>query len=171
MIIANLHYLIGDVLLPIKKPSLLIHCCNDVGKWGKGFVVALSGKYPLTKEAYLKWFATEKPRLGDVQFVQVAPDICIANMIAQHDIKYHKSVPPIRYAALRKCLEKSYEKAQKENLTVHAPRLGAALAGGDWSIVEGILKQTMIVETYIYTLPDEINKWPKANYGLKGACL
>lgn len=160
----SLHHIIGNVLEPIKKPAMIIHVCNDVGGFGKGFVVPLANKYPQTKLEYLKWYKSGNLKLGEVQFVQVEPNICVANMIAQHDIKWKKGIPPIRYPALKECLKKIYEKALNENYIVASPRIGCVLAGGLWEIVELIIQQRMTVETYIYTLENEKHKWPNTCY-------
>jgi O-acetyl-ADP-ribose deacetylase (regulator of RNase III) len=97
--------------------------------------------------------------LGEVQFVQVKPDICVANMIGQHDIRWINGIPPIRYEALEQCLGIVYKKAAEEGLTVHMPRIGAELSGGLWGKIEEIIKKTMTVESYVYTLEKQKNKW------------
>jgi hypothetical protein len=156
----KLHYLIGDATIPIKKPAMIAHCCNDVGGFGKGFVKSLSERFPKAKQEYYHWFDTGKPQLGDVQFVQVTPEVCVVNMIGQHGIRWEGKIPPIRYGALENCLKKAYEKALADNLTFHGPRFGAVLSGGDWNIIEGIIKRNISVETFIYTLAKDKNKWP-----------
>jgi hypothetical protein len=40
------------------------------------------------------------------------------------------------------------------------PRLGAVLSGGSWNLIENIIKKTMTVETYIYTLESQKDRWP-----------
>jgi O-acetyl-ADP-ribose deacetylase (regulator of RNase III) len=157
---SQLHYLIGNALEPVKKPAMIVHICNDVGGFGKGFVVALSTKYPETEKQYRAWFSKGHPQLGEVQFVQVTPEICVANMIAQHGIRWQGQVPPIRYKALEICLKKAYEKALQDNLIVASPRIGAVLSGGEWPVIEDILKRTMTVDTYVYTLEKQKNRWP-----------
>lgn len=159
-----LHYLLGDATDPIQKPALICHVCNSTNGWGRGFVLALSAKFPEPEKEYHAWFATGKPQLGDVQFVQVKPNIIVANIIGQEGTHWKSGVPPIRYAALTKGLTAVFHKAKQENLTVHAPRLGGRLAGGDWDTIEKILLGTMTVETYIYTLPKEKNEWPGTVY-------
>lgn len=156
----QLHYLIGDATDPVKKPAMIIHCCNDIGGWGRGFVLALRAKYPESETQYKHWFATESPQLGDVQFVQATPEICVANMIAQHDVRWEGKIPPIRYEALETCLKKAYEKALQGNLTVVGPRLGCVLAGGEWPVIERYLRSTMTVDTYIYTIESQKDRWP-----------
>lgn len=160
----NLHYLIGDATEPALKPALICHVCNSSNLWGAGFVVALSAKYPESKQEYHNWFATMTPQLGDVQFVQVKPDIIVANIIGQQGTRWINGIPPIRCDALSKGLDKAYQRAKQDNLTMHAPRLGASRAGGDWLTIEKIIKDTMTVDTYIYTLPSEKKKWPGVTY-------
>jgi len=159
-----LHYLLGDATDPILKPALLPHICNSVNKWGAGYVLALSAKWPEPEKEYHAWFATGKPQLGDAQFVQVKPGIIVANIIGQEGIHWKGGVPPIRYAALTKGLTAVFQKAKQENLTVHGPRLGGRLAGGDWVTIEKIIMGTMTVETYIYTLPHEKSEWSDTVY-------
>ena len=160
----DLKYLLGDAANPIHKPAIIAHCCNDIGGWGRGFVLALSKKYPTAEISYREWFKTGTPVLGDVQFVQVTSDICVANMVAQHDVKWNGNIPPIRYFALNKCFEQVYEKALDEKLTVSMPRLGAALAGGSWHEIEKIIKVQMTVDSYVYTLEQQKNEWPGTIY-------
>ena len=160
----ELKYLIGDATDPAHKPAMILHCCNDGvnGKpaWGRGFVIALSKKYPKAEEAYRDWFRTGKPLLGDVQYVQVADDVMVGNMIAQHGIRWQGKTPPIRYDALEACFIHAYDQAIRAGMTVAMPRVGAVLAGGRWGTIEGIIKKTMTVDSYVYTLEGQKNRWP-----------
>ena len=47
----SINYLKGDATEPTKKPAIICHVCNDIGGWGRGFVLALSKKCSLI--AYL----------------------------------------------------------------------------------------------------------------------
>jgi O-acetyl-ADP-ribose deacetylase (regulator of RNase III) len=156
----QLHYLIGDATDPVHKPAIIAHCCNSTNKWGRGFVLALSAKFPEPEKEYHDWFATSKPQLGDVQFVTVKPDIIVANIIGQEGTHWRGKVPPIRYPAISQGLEKVFEKAKQENLIVVMPRIGAVLAGKDWPTIEKIILSTMTVETYVYTIEAQKDRWP-----------
>jgi hypothetical protein len=36
-------YHVGDATMPVGDgPKILVHICNNIGAWGRGFVVALS---------------------------------------------------------------------------------------------------------------------------------
>jgi len=40
-------YVMGDATAPkADGPKIIVHVCNDVGAWGRGFVVALSRRWP-----------------------------------------------------------------------------------------------------------------------------
>lgn len=160
----KLQYLIGSALEPIKKPALILHIVNDVGRWGSGFVLAISKKYIKPGAAYRKWYANHRKNrsllpLGIIQSVPVEDDITIINMVAQHDIKPIDNQPPIRYKALEDCLNSAYSLAVKENRTVHMPRIGAVRSGGDWATIEQIIKNCALVDTFIYTLESEKDIW------------
>ncbi|MDN3353409.1 Appr-1-p processing protein [Actinomadura sp. DC4] len=106
---ARIHYLQGDATCPqVKGPKVIAHVCNDRGGWGKGFVVAVSRRWPEPEAAYRQWHrdrAGNDFRLGAAQLVQVTPDTWVANMIGQHGTRSSRSTgPPIRYDALRRCL-------------------------------------------------------------------
>ena len=49
-------YIKGDATCPqAKGTKLIVHICNDLGGWGKGFVVAISKRWPKPEEAYREW--------------------------------------------------------------------------------------------------------------------
>lgn len=129
----ELHYLIGDATEPIIKPALIPHVCNSVNGWGAGFVVSLSRKNKGPEEAYHKWYNEDRASfvLGAIQIVLFIENVWVANMIAQKGIRWEGMVPPIRYDALEQCLNSAYKHARNNNLTLHMPRIGCVLAGGD----------------------------------------
>lgn len=153
----RLHYLIGDATEPIKRPAIIAHCCNDAGGFGRGFVVALSKKWPEPEKVYR---AASSYQLGSVQFVRVEPDIQVANIIGQHGIRWDGKIPPIRYQAIEAGLREVFSVALKQGTSVHAPRLGCVLAGGSWDVIEKIIKNNMTVDTYVYTLESQKDRWP-----------
>jgi O-acetyl-ADP-ribose deacetylase (regulator of RNase III) len=145
-----IHYVKGDVTkITGYEPKLIIHVCNNRGAWGAGFVLSLSRKWKLPEYYYRR---RRKHILGDVQFVETGENsIVVANMIAQ--VLGSKDGINIRYASLRKCLYTVHEYAVKHNCTIHAPRFGSGLAGGDWTIIERMINRILSdVRVYIYDL-------------------
>src|SRR3954447_3543773 len=101
---SDIIYLKGDATCPQAKGNKIIcHVCNDIGGWGKGFVLALSRRWPEPEADYRAGYAAGAEAgcvLGAVRFVQVEPYIHVANMVGQRGIKRGSSGPPIRYEAL-----------------------------------------------------------------------
>lgn len=153
-----INYQIGDATNPIANGNkVIVHVCNDVGGWGKGFVVALSKKWKEPEQEYRKWFKSkENFELGKVQFVQVEEDLWIANMIAQRDTKPSpEGIPPIREVYVHQCLEQVREFAQNNNCSIHMPRIGCGLAGGKWENIEPLIKISLNafgISTTVYDL-------------------
>ena len=155
----DIEYIKGDATCPIGDGNkIIIHCCNDLipGRWGRGFVLALN-KWSQPKSEYMKWSKQGKKggyKLGNVQFVKVEDDIVICNMIGQHNIKTENGIPPIRYSAISKCLEKVSVATLRNNATVHAPRFGSALAGGSWTSIEDLIKEHLCDQDIQVTVYD-----------------
>jgi O-acetyl-ADP-ribose deacetylase (regulator of RNase III) len=157
-----IQYLKGDATAPqAKGPKLIVHIVNTLGGWGSGFVLAISKRWSEPEAAYRKWYKDKsygnppvKFELGAIQLVQVKLDTTVVNMVAQQGIGTGSNGPPIRYDALEKCLASVAEWAQKSGASVHAPRIGCALAGGRWREVEPILQRTLIKNEVSVTIYD-----------------
>jgi O-acetyl-ADP-ribose deacetylase (regulator of RNase III) len=146
-------YLKGDATDPKTNGAKIIaHINNDMGGWGKGFVLALSKKWKDPEIEYRNWYRTKiNFAQGNVGYVKVRGDILVANMIAQQGYG-DKNDPPIRYEALRKCLYDVCKIAKENEASVHMPRIGCGLAGGKWEIIEPMIEEVFAndVDVYIY---------------------
>eukprot|EP01133_Synstelium_polycarpum_P010113 gene10113-11789_t len=106
----NIDYKNGDATTPENKGNkIIVHICNDIGAWGKGFVMAISKRWKEPERSYRDWFKTKDNFvLGQVQFVQVEDELWVANLIGQHKInKDEQGNAPIRYEAILSGLDKS----------------------------------------------------------------
>ena len=151
-----INYLKGDATFPIGSGNkVIVHIVNDKGGWGRGFVLSLSARWSEPEAEYRAWFRGERGMhyLGSVQYVQVEPDIWVANVIGQHDMYPIDGIPPIRYNALRAGLRRVGRFAAENNASIHAPRLGCGLAGGSWEKVESIIDDELNgLEVTVYDL-------------------
>jgi O-acetyl-ADP-ribose deacetylase (regulator of RNase III) len=142
-----LRFVTGDATSPqAAGPKIIAHICNDLGGWGKGFVVAISRRWPEPERAYREWHrhrATNDFGLGAVQVVQVRPDTWVANMVGQHGMRTGSQGPPIRYEAVQRCLTAVGDSALALGASVHMPRIGTGLAGGRWERIEPIIVATL----------------------------
>lgn len=164
-----IRYVNGDATCPQAKGlKLVAHVCNDLGKMGSGFALAVSQRWPIARELYLRWYAGDLkavdyypkrgPKnyfcwqapfaLGAVQFVQLDSEFIVCNMIAQHGVKGGSKGPPIRYGPLGECLSEVAREATRLRdsfsdriVSVHMPRIGCGLAGGNWGEVGPIVER------------------------------
>lgn len=152
----QIKYKNGDATAPISpKSKIIVHICNDIGGWGRGFVLAVSKRWAEPEKKYKEWFASKEGfALGEIQFVQVEPDLWVANLIGQHTIYKDKDGnPPIRYEAVLSGLEKLTQFALKNEAEVFMPRIGCGLAGGTWDKIEPLIASTLLeneVEVTVY---------------------
>lgn len=155
----------GDATRPVGDGTRIIaHICNDVGAWGSGFVVALSRRSPLPEMAYRIWFKnpehySEPFALGSVQLAGFdTHNVLVANMIAQRGVRHHPAAPPaVDYAALHRCLHRLGAQAVKRDcFSVHMPRIGCGLGGGDWGAVETLITANLVerygIQVTVYDL-------------------
>lgn len=150
-------YLKGDATNPKAEGNkIIVHICNDIGGWGKGFVMAVSKRWRLPEQSYRNWYKSkENFSLGAVQFVQVETDIWVANLIGQHKInKDERGNAPIRYEAVLAGLDKIGVFAVENNATVHMPRIGCGLAGGIWDQIEPLLNSAIASRDILITVYD-----------------
>jgi len=144
----SLTYVRGDATQPAGSgPRLIPHVCNNIGGWGSGFVVAISRRWSMPEESYRWWHRAGGATLGWVQPVMVEPDIWVVNMIGQEGVgRAPDGTPPIRYDALRTCLGKVGRIARIKGASIHCPKFGAGLAGGDWRVIEQLIREELVDE-------------------------
>lgn len=148
----------------------IIHCCNDVGAWGAGFVLAINGRWVNPEAAYRLWSSNASTfKLGQIQAVQVENDISVINMIGQRGIGTDRIkiggitriVKPIRYEAIEECLQRVAalcvdSQSNQVIANVHAPKFGSGLAGGEWKHIEQLIESNISghnIPVTIYNYP------------------
>lgn len=132
-------------------PAVIPHIVNNIGCWGRGFVLAITKRFGKSPEsAYKTWFYEQSFSLGKIQIVKVSSNIHVINMVAQKGIISRDNPKPLDLISLDYCLKEVYKIAKTENVTVHMPRIGCGLAGGKWEEVEPLIRKHISVETYVY---------------------
>lgn len=165
--------------------AIITHVCNDKGGWGSGFVVPLGKNYPLARRKYLENCPSELA-LGHTQIVQVRHGndddqyvfpkyqgekaqlwleegkqvalTYVANMVAQHGTISPANLKPIKYRALANCMHEVawFIKHSDEEVKIHAPLFGSALAGGNWDFIEELIQEIWSpFDVTIYQLPGQ----------------
>jgi O-acetyl-ADP-ribose deacetylase (regulator of RNase III) len=151
-------YLRGDATAPQGKGvKVIAHVCNDLGGWGKGFVLAVSRRWPEPETAYRHWHR-ERARndfgLGGVQVVRVGDYVWVANMIGQRGIRPGSKGVPVRYDAIDAALGLLGGRAAELGASVHMPRIGCGLAGGKWERIEPMVTARLVERGVAVTVYD-----------------
>jgi O-acetyl-ADP-ribose deacetylase (regulator of RNase III) len=149
--------LIGDATAPEGRgPGVIAHVCNDCGGWEKGFVLAVSRRWPEPGAAYRRWARSGQGfGLGMVQLVTVDDRLRVANMVAQHGYVSRADPVAVRYGALARCLSRLAGRIE-EGTVIHMPRIGCGLAGGNWDQIEPLLEEHLALAGFdvrVYDLP------------------
>lgn len=157
-------YIKGDATKPIGDgPKMIIHVCNNQGGWGRGFVLAISKKWKQPEKSYRELCKVIDDPLGYVQKVKVEDNLWVVNMIAQkgygknnknkHRTSEKDTEIPLQYNILEDCLKSVSELAKTFKCSIHMPKIGAGLAGGDWNKIEQIINKKLIgIDVYVYEL-------------------
>ncbi|MBZ6080344.1 macro domain-containing protein [Streptomyces olivaceus] len=144
---SEIRYVRGDATVPsVKGVKVIAHVCNDLGGWGKGFVLAVSRRWPEPEAAYRAWHRNRAANdfgLGAIQLVRVETYVWVANMIGQRGMRTGSKGVPVRYEAIDTALGRLADRAIELGASVHMPRIGCGLAGGKWSRVEPLIGERL----------------------------
>ena len=155
---SEITYVRGDATVPLGKGiKVIAHVCNDIGGWGKGFVLALSRRWPEPEAAYRAWHrgrASNDFGLGAVQLVRAERYVWVANMVGQRGIRTGSKGVPVRYEAIDAALVVLADRAAELGASVHMPRIGCGLAGGKWSRVEPLVEERLVLRGIPVTVYD-----------------
>ncbi|MEE1786821.1 macro domain-containing protein [Streptomyces sp. SP17BM10] len=146
---STITYVRGDATAPqAKGVKVIAHVCNDLGGWGRGFVLALSKRWREPEAEFRRWHRERAKNdfgLGALQLVQVEPYVWVANMVGQRGIRTGRSTgAPVRYEAIDTALSALGGRAAELGASVHMPRIGCGLAGGRWERVEPLVRARLV---------------------------
>ena len=140
--------------------TAIVHVVNDTARrWGgRGFAHALRDRHPRAHSDYEVW-TSEAPwehQLGSYRLACLDDDHFVLSLVAQSG--YGRSRRPrLRYSALDASLRASAEGLRKVGVTsVQMPRIGTGQAGGNWSVVEGLIHEHLVsrgFEVRVFDLP------------------
>jgi hypothetical protein len=155
-----------------KEIVVIPHCCNNKGGWGKGFVLALSKKWPEPERVYREFIKSnqyekdnhfhtmaEQDMLGKTVHAKIDNHLVVANMIGQDGIVSEDNPKPVKYWALANAMREVVAyieliKMQTSNrVVIHAPKFGSDLAGGNWDFIMELIREIWIengIDVVIY---------------------
>lgn len=133
---------------------LVVHVCNNAGRWGAGFTGSISEVTSLPETAYRAWKLGSPGRnptsgacaLGEVQLVCFEEGCYVLNMVAQRGTRRQRTDVCLDYPALDRTLFLAARWAEalsrnEASLKVRMPRIGCGLAGGTWERVGPMVEQ------------------------------
>src|SRR5215467_13377059 len=110
----EIKYLTGDATRPGTTGfRILAHNCNNHGRWGSGFTVAISARWNAPERFYRQWhragvYEGIPFQIGEVQFIKIGYNparledrgLWIANMVAQNGLRSVSNPRPVCYESL-----------------------------------------------------------------------
>lgn len=133
--------------------TFIPHIVNNVGIWGGGFTqsinLALGGEpREYYKSAQERYSANPEVLLGSISVVPLEDRVDVVHMFAQHQTLYSNR-KPIRYVALVETMSRLDNllknlqgmTQKKFDYEIWAPKFGSGLAGGNWSLIEELIKE------------------------------
>lgn len=140
----------GDILNLQEPIKFICHQVNCKSKMGKGLALQIRNKYPEVYEDYMKAFKNNGLQLlGKVIITKINDLTYIASLFTQDDYKRNISDSKCYtdYNALNTAIEFLYSLQNnlmnkgKIPLFYFPYNYGCGLAGGDWNIVQLIIKK------------------------------
>ena len=117
----------------------------------------LSARWPRPEAAYRAWHRDRRSNdfeLGALQLVPVEEGLWVADIVGQHGLNRGPEGPPVRYEAIEAGLADLADEAETLGASVHMPRIGCGLAGGEWGVVERIIERTLVIAGVPVTVYD-----------------
>lgn len=135
--------------------ELILHGCNSKGVMGSGVAKIVRERFPGAYVAYQLW-CSKGFRLGQYLAVPERGKVII-NAVTQQEygkVAVQLGPNPVRYvsydavAEIMHSLNKAYTGS-----TIAMPTIGAALGGGDWSVISAIIESELkTVQAVVYQL-------------------
>lgn len=116
---------------------VIAHGCNCQGVMGSGVAKAIREKWPVAYEVYRKHYDVNGLELGDYVAAKVDHNKYVVNLLTQANFGVGQR--HVNYSALAKSVIHMVENFV-EISKFALPKIGAGLGGGDWALIETLLK-------------------------------
>lgn len=146
-------YRVGSATRPPERPAVIVHCVNNIGRWGAGFTAALDRDWPLARTTFSQ-MELGAVRWGRMERALAAHDLWIAHCCGQRGVRSRSNPVPLELAWLKLALKKVAASTLPPDVSFHLPRIGCGLAGGVWEDVEPVVAATLAqrAPTFVYDL-------------------
>lgn len=134
----------GDLIAMAQQGrfDVIIHGCNCFNAMHSGIAARIKVAFPEVCQADLETEKGNRAKLGTCISVECAManhHLIVINAYTQ----YYRRGPGILvdYDAIRSCFKWIRQKYGSKRIGI--PKIGAGLAGGDWSVISGIIEQEL----------------------------
>lgn len=122
--------------------DLIIHGCNCFCTMGAGIAKGIKAIFPQAYEADARTQRGERAKLGTCTFAKIkCGDTALVVVNAYTQFDWRGGGRKVDYDAVRSCL--CWVKKHHTGSRIGLPKIGAGLAGGDWSIIAAIVEQEL----------------------------
>jgi len=135
----------GDIF-KVAKSGFIMHQVNCRGAMGRGIARAFRDNYPQIFEQYRRTCAVvdKSKLLGKFEIVKLRDDLFGINSYSQLDFGTHQK--QTNEDLLIRNIRKLAILSKNSGLQAYVPyRIGCALGGGNWSLIEEELEKTDII--------------------------
>ncbi len=134
----------GDLinLALAERFDVIVHGCNCFCTMGAGIAKSIRDTFPQAYQADLKTGMGDLQKLGSYSHAQVNlndTSLIVVNGYTQFDFAGPGIL--VDYNAIKKLFVKI--KSDFANLRIGYPKIGAGLAGGDWSVISIIINEAL----------------------------
>jgi len=130
--------------------NAIIHGCNCFGNMGAGLAKEIKQRYHCAYKVDYRTIKGDKSKLGTYSSVlttsNVNPDYKFYIINAYTQFRYGGRTINADYRAIRKVMRAVAEDFKECVLGI--PLIGAGLAGGDWSLIKGIIEEELVNNNY-----------------------
>lgn len=122
------------------EKGIIVHGVNCMGVMGSGVAVEIKNKWPDAFNTYLKTvksFDDKRDCLGVVDICNVETDLWVANAFTQ--VNFGRTGKHVNYEAISTCFKTIIKIATNYHTSIHYPKIGSGLGGGDWSLISEII--------------------------------
>lgn len=125
--------------------DLIVHGCNCFRTMGAGIAKGIKAAFPQAYEADQATPRGDRNKLGTCTFAtidQKGIPLIVVNAYTQFN--YQGPGPKLDYDAVRSCMR--WIKKHHTGKHIGLPKIGAGLAGGDWTAIASIINEELTGE-------------------------
>lgn len=123
--------------------DVIVHGCNCFHTMGAGIAKTIAQKFPEASEADKETGYGDKSKLGTISTCSVQRENASFSIVnAYTQFHWRGRNRKVDYDAIKNCFELIADKYSSARIGY--PLIGAGLAGGDWSVIEALIREALI---------------------------